>query len=99
MTKFLLITSPFERKRPHLFQRFPVRVASQKTLQPVYFFPSLFQVEWVLNGTWDSKLEGSKVIKEALVRGKSSLEIGPSHLLWKVRPIQQAAEKYYNFTR
>ncbi len=35
-------------------------------------FPSL-QVEWVLNGTWDSKMEGSKVIGEAFVKGKSSL--------------------------
>ncbi len=34
--------------------------------------PSL-QVEWVLNGTWDSKMEGSKVIGEAFVKGKSSL--------------------------
>jgi hypothetical protein len=31
------------------------------------------QVEWVLNGTWDSKMEGSKVIGEAFVKGKSSL--------------------------
>ena len=34
---------------------------------------SVRQVEWVLNGTWDSKMEGSKVIGEAVVKGKSSL--------------------------
>ena len=52
----------------------------------------------MLNGTWDKKLEGSKVIKEALVRGKSSLEIGPSITLWKVQPISPEAEKYYCLT-
>ena len=55
------------------------------------------KVEWVLNGTWDSKIEGSKVIGEATVKGKSSLEIGASKLLWKMQRNDEGAEKYYNF--
>ena len=43
------------------------------------------QVEYVINGTWDSKIEGSAVIAEKVVKGKSSLEIGPTKTLWKVR--------------
>ncbi|TRY70435.1 hypothetical protein TCAL_02402, partial [Tigriopus californicus] len=56
------------------------------------------KVEWVLNGTWDSKLEGSKVISTTVVKGRSSLEIGPSRTLWKVNPIPPGAEKYYSFS-
>merc|ERR1711974_322670 len=56
-------------------------------------------VEWVLNGTWDNKIEGSKVIGEATVKGKSSLEIGASKLLWKMQRNDEGAEKYYNFSR
>ena len=55
------------------------------------------KVEWVLNGTWDNKIEGSKVIGEATVKGKSSLEIGASKLLWKMQRNDEGAEKYYNF--
>lgn len=57
------------------------------------------KVEWVLNGTWDSKMEGSKVIGEAVVKGKSSLEIGTSKLLWKKNPIEPEADKYYFFSK
>jgi len=57
------------------------------------------KVEWVLNGTWDTKIEGSKVIGEATVKGKSSLEIGASKLLWKKQGNDEGAEKYYNFSR
>merc|ERR1719369_2225425 len=57
------------------------------------------KVEWVLNGTWDSKMEGSKVIGESLVKGKPSLEIGQTKTLWKRNWIDPQAEKYYNFTR
>jgi len=57
------------------------------------------KVEWVLNGTWDSKMEGSKVIGEAMVKGKSSLEIGTSKVLWKKNPIDPEAEKYYFFSK
>merc|ERR1719381_440682 len=57
------------------------------------------KVEWILNGTWDSKMEASKVIGEAIVKGKSSLEIGTSKILWKKTPNDPGAEKYYNFSR
>jgi len=57
------------------------------------------KVEWVLNGTWDTKLEGSKVIGEVVAKGKSSLEIGASKVLWKRIPADPGSEKYYNFTR
>eukprot|EP00092_Neocalanus_flemingeri_P030355 GFUD01032953.1.p1 GENE.GFUD01032953.1~~GFUD01032953.1.p1 ORF type:complete len:811 (+),score=205.19 GFUD01032953.1:488-2920(+) len=57
------------------------------------------KVEWVLNGTWDSKMEGSNVIGEAMVKGKSSLEIGASKVLWKKNPMDPQAEKYYNFSK
>jgi len=57
------------------------------------------KVEWVLNGTWDSKMEGSKVIGEAMVKGKSSLEIGDSKVLWKKNPIDPEADKYYFFSK
>lgn len=55
-------------------------------------------VESVLNGTWDSKLEGSKVLDEKKVKGKSALEIGPPVLLWKVNPTPPEAVDYYNFS-
>lgn len=57
------------------------------------------KLEWVLNGTWDQKMEGSKVIGEAVVKGKPSLEIGDSKLLWKKAPPPAESEKYYNFSR
>jgi hypothetical protein len=58
----------------------------------------LFQVEYVINGTWDVKLEASAVIAEKVVKGKSSLEIGPTRTLWRARPIEPGAEKYYFFS-
>ena len=54
---------------------------------------------WVLNGTWDQKMEGSKVIGEAVVKGKAHPEIQDSKLLWKKTPIPAEAEKYYNMSR
>ena len=57
------------------------------------------KVEFVLNGTWDSKLEASKVIGESRLKGKSSLEVGPSNTLWKVNPSDPESENYYNFSR
>ena len=41
------------------------------------------KVEWVLNGTWDTKLEGSRVIGVSKSKGKSNLEIENSKILWK----------------
>lgn len=57
------------------------------------------KVEWVLNGTWDSKMEGSKVIGESSKGGKPSLEIGVTKTLWKRNPIAPEADKYYMFTK
>lgn len=74
----------------------PVKLECSVNFSP---FSRLLQVEWVLNGTWDSKLEGSKVINESVVKGKSSLECGPSRLLWRVNPIPPEAEKYYFFSK
>ena len=54
---------------------------------------------YVLNGTWDQKMEGSKVIGEAVVKGKSHTEVEDSKLLWKKTPIPAEAEKYYNMSR
>ena len=54
---------------------------------------------WVLNGTWDQKMEGSKVIGEAMVKGKAHPEIQDSKLLWKKTPIPTEAEKYYHMSR
>ena len=58
------------------------------------------KVEWVFNGTWDSKFEGAKVIGEAKNKGRAtSLEVGPSRTLWKANTIDSASEKYYNFSK
>lgn len=57
------------------------------------------KVEWVLTGTWDAKLEGSRVIGETVVKGKSSLECAASKVLWKRITADPESEKYYNFTR
>jgi len=58
------------------------------------------KVEWVLNGTWDVKLEGAKVIGESKGKGRStSLEVGSSRLLWKVQLPDPESEKYYNFSK
>jgi len=57
------------------------------------------KVEWVLTGTWDSKLEGSRVIGETVIKGKSSLECAASKVLWKRIMADPESEKYYNFTR
>ena len=58
------------------------------------------KVEWVLNGTWDQKMEGAKVIGESKTKGKSTtLDVGPSRLLWKVVLPEPESEKYYNFSK
>ena len=54
---------------------------------------------YVLNGTWDQKMEGSRVIGEAVVKGKAHTEVEDSKLLWKKTPIPPEAEKYYNMSR
>lgn len=44
-------------------------------------------------------MEGSKVLGETKVKGKSSLEIGPSITLWKANSPYLEPDKYYNFTK
>merc|ERR1712141_602767 len=55
--------------------------------------------KWVLNGTWDSTLEGSRVVGESTTKGKSNLEIEDSKVLWKVNPPYPGSENFYNFTQ
>ena len=57
------------------------------------------RVEWVLNGGWDSKLEGSKVIRESKKNGKPNLEIETSQLLWQARPPYSGSENFYNMSQ
>ena len=57
------------------------------------------KVKWVLNGTWDSTLEGSRVVGESTTKGKSNLEIEDSKVLWKVNPPYPGSENFYNFTQ
>ena len=57
------------------------------------------KVEWVLKGGWDSKLEGSKVIRESKTNGKSSLEVEDSVLLWQASPPYPGSENFYNMSQ
>ena len=57
------------------------------------------KVEWVLNGTWDTKLEASRVIGEGKVKGKSSLEVSDSELLWIAHPPYPESENFYNMSQ
>ena len=44
------------------------------------------KVEWVLNGTWDSKLEGSRVIGESKSKGNLTRIRGTEYLIRVVNP-------------
>lgn len=58
------------------------------------------RVCWVLNGTWDTKLEGSRVIGESSVRGKNSvLEAETPKVLWSVHPPYAGSEDFYNLSK
>ena len=54
-------------------------------LVPSHIRPPLGKVEYVIDGTWDSKLDGSPVISEAKVKGKESLKLGPAKTLWTAK--------------
>ena len=58
------------------------------------------KVEWILNGTWDTKVEGAKVIGESKdsKNRSTNLEVGPSRLLWKNNLPAPEAAAYYNFS-
>lgn len=45
------------------------------------------KVSWVLNGTWDGKMETCEVLKQkdSDKNGKPTLELGPSRVLWERR--------------
>jgi len=57
------------------------------------------RVEWVLNGTWDTKLEASRVIGEGKVKGKSSLEVDDAEVLWVAKPPYPESENFYNMSQ
>ncbi|XP_076363799.1 oxysterol-binding protein 1-like isoform X2 [Tachypleus tridentatus] len=55
--------------------------------------------KWVLQGTWDHKIEGARVIgSQGSVRGKPLLETSTPKVLWKRSMPQREYEKMYNFT-
>lgn len=56
-------------------------------------------LKWVLNGTWDNKMDACAVldIKED-AKGKQLLAKGPSKVLWKRRYPPPEYERMYNFT-
>ena len=45
------------------------------------------KARWVVQGTWDEKLEGAKVLQTIENKGKTVYETGPTKLLWQRRPI------------
>ncbi|XP_022252408.1 oxysterol-binding protein 1-like [Limulus polyphemus] len=54
---------------------------------------------WVLQGTWDHKIEGARVVgSEGSVRGKPVLETATPKVLWKRYMPPREYEKMYNFT-
>ncbi|KAK2720637.1 oxysterol-binding protein 1-like isoform X2 [Artemia franciscana] len=57
------------------------------------------EVVWVLNGTWDNKMEAAKVAeKRSQVKGKQVLETEAPVVVWQRRWPPLEAEKYYNFS-
>lgn len=55
---------------------------------------------YVLNGCWDSYMEGAQVLSSCRSSGgKAVLETGPVRPLWQRRPVAPHAAKMYNFTQ
>ncbi|CAG5123373.1 unnamed protein product [Candidula unifasciata] len=54
--------------------------------------------KWVLNGSWDQKMEAAPVIHDS-GKGKSGYETGSHKCLWNVRPLPPGAEKIYFFSQ
>ncbi len=55
---------------------------------------------YVLNGSWDSYMEGAQVLSSSRSSGgKAVLETGPVKPLWQRRPTAANAAKMYNFTQ
>ncbi|XP_026475053.1 oxysterol-binding protein 1 isoform X2 [Ctenocephalides felis] len=56
------------------------------------------QVSWVVNGTWDCKIEIAKVISTSGSAENPVYKTGTYKVAWQRRPLPEDAEKYYNFT-
>ncbi|CAB4063917.1 OSBP [Lepeophtheirus salmonis] len=80
------------------FEPYSYFVGGAKKITGTITSGSTGSVEWVLNGKWDSKFEGSHVLGETNNKGKSSLEIEAPILLWEVNPPSKESDKYYNFS-
>ncbi|XP_067650187.1 oxysterol-binding protein 1-like isoform X1 [Haliotis asinina] len=56
--------------------------------------------KWVMTGTWDSQMEGAKVLHvEESNKGKPVFETGPHKVMWKVNKPMAGCEKIYHFTQ
>ncbi|GLH12867.1 Oxysterol-binding protein 1 [Gryllus bimaculatus] len=55
-------------------------------------------VKWVVNGTWDNRIEIAPVISTSGSPENPVFKTGPYTLVWKRRFPPEEAEKYYNFT-
>ncbi|XP_059487348.1 oxysterol-binding protein 1-like isoform X2 [Neocloeon triangulifer] len=55
-------------------------------------------VKWVVQGTWDNKIEIAEVISSQGNSENPVFKTGPYKVAWKRRPLKPDAEKYYNFT-
>ncbi|XP_013788509.2 oxysterol-binding protein 1-like [Limulus polyphemus] len=57
------------------------------------------RANWVLQGTWDHKIEGARVVgSHGSVKGKPLLETSTPKVLWKRVMPPREYEKMYNFT-
>ncbi|XP_026672135.1 oxysterol-binding protein 1 isoform X4 [Ceratina calcarata] len=56
------------------------------------------EVKWVVQGTWDSKIEIAPVISTSGTPDNPVYKTGPYILAWKRRTSVSDSEKYYNFT-
>ncbi|XP_076644475.1 oxysterol binding protein isoform X3 [Halictus rubicundus] len=56
------------------------------------------EVKWVVQGTWDSKIEIAPVISTSGTPDNPVYKTGPYILAWKRRMPTEDSEKYYNFT-
>ncbi|XP_015115191.1 oxysterol-binding protein 1 isoform X1 [Diachasma alloeum] len=56
------------------------------------------EVKWVVQGTWDSKIEIAPVISTSGSPDNPVYKTGPYTLAWKRRMPPEDSDKYYNFT-
>ncbi|CAK9800530.1 Oxysterol-binding protein 1 [Anthophora quadrimaculata] len=56
------------------------------------------EVKWVVQGTWDSKIEIAPVISTSGTPDNPVYKTGPYILAWKRRMPPEDSDKYYNFT-